>query len=528
MSDYEFWNELDHIFEAVLAYQKKNIEFNKAFISPWVRLGRVFPRDDSTQQSLQALLHAAELDPEHEQNWTDLGDAFYKMGNLEEAVEAYGKAIEMNPSAAWPKSNLALALATQGNYQEAIPLYKESLERFLENRDKAVTWNRLGNAYRKLGDFENAVGAFLRADELDTKTSNHRDPMFESLEPEGVEELFRGISDPEADHVAQNPQLASDELAARQAPDDLQSSPMKFQFAFEDELDFTAMASDPGKSLFPEESMEPAPGNGANSEPDPASLGTSLEEFLSQHSGPNSNELEEAPLDDPGYSYSGGPANHEAETQINLDKDDRSSTEQSPINFLEQGEGKESAIGKQSRIEIAHEERLQGFIEPPGIIGGERTEQSPESRFAPQTRESEDARIQFDTQNANVWNEMGNIYFSSGAYDDAILAYRQAIELDSQFAWAYSNLALTFVQKERFEEAILLYDRSIALFKNAKDKAVTWNRLGNLYRRQQDYDNAILAYQTADELDPDNIALSLRSRFSLLGSLMEEQPAYSS
>jgi cytochrome c-type biogenesis protein CcmH/NrfG len=61
------------------------------------------------------------------------------------------------------------------------------------------------------------------------------------------------------------------------------------------------------------------------------------------------------------------------------------------------------------------------------------------------------------------------------------------------------------------------------LFSNDKDKAVTWNRLGSVYRRLNDYDNAIASYQRADELDPNNATRSLRSRFSLLGSFSADQ-----
>ena len=132
-----------------------------------------------------------------------------------------------------------------------------------------------------------------------------------------------------------------------------------------------------------------------------------------------------------------------------------------------------------------------------------------------------------DAKNAHVWNELGNVYFNAGAYDDAVSAYNRAIELDRWFAWPYSNLALAYVQKGRFTEAILLYQRSIELFTNEKDKAISWNRLGNVYRRLNDYDNAIAAYQRADELDPDNTTLSLRSRFSLLGNYyVEQKPNY--
>jgi tetratricopeptide (TPR) repeat protein len=133
--------------------------------------------------------------------------------------------------------------------------------------------------------------------------------------------------------------------------------------------------------------------------------------------------------------------------------------------------------------------------------------------------------LEMDTKNAHVWNELGNVYFNNGAVDDSIVAYSKAIELDRWFAWPYSNLALAYVQKGRFAEAVLLYQRSIELFTGEKDKAISWNRLGNVYRRMNDYDNAIAAYQRADELDPDNTTLSLQSRFSLLGSYQLEQNA---
>lgn len=140
---------------------------------------------------------------------------------------------------------------------------------------------------------------------------------------------------------------------------------------------------------------------------------------------------------------------------------------------------------------------------------------------------SGDLQIEMDTKNAHVWNELGNVYFNSSAYDDAIVAYSKAIELDRWFAWPYSNLALAYVQKRRFVEAILLYQRSIELFSGDKDKAISWNRLGNVYRRLNDYENAIAAYQRADALDPDNSTLSLQSRFSLLGNYaMDQKPSY--
>ncbi len=103
-----------------------------------------------------------------------------------------------------------------------------------------------------------------------------------------------------------------------------------------------------------------------------------------------------------------------------------------------------------------------------------------------------------------LWNELGNVYFNSGAYDEANNAYNKAIELAPEYGWPYSNLALVYVHQGRNAEAVPLYQRSIELFSGDGDKAISWNRLGNAYRRMKDCDKALAAYQRAVELDPGN------------------------
>ena len=180
----------------------------------------------------------------------------------------------------------------------------------------------------------------------------------------------------------------------------------------------------------------------------------------------------------------------------------------------------------------AYEEYLKDSDEPMHLYAP-ATKDEPEDVPAPEPVAKVDAsgelQIEMDTKNAHVWNELGNVYFNTSAFDDSIVAYSKAIELDRWFAWPYSNLALAYVQKRRFVEAILLYQRSIELFTSDKDKAISWNRLGNVYRRLNDYENAIAAYQRADALDPDNATLSLQSRFSLLGNYaMDQKASYAS
>ncbi|HEY5983907.1 MAG TPA: tetratricopeptide repeat protein [Anaerolineales bacterium] len=100
-----------------------------------------------------------------------------------------------------------------------------------------------------------------------------------------------------------------------------------------------------------------------------------------------------------------------------------------------------------------------------------------------------------------LWNEVGNLYFLSGEYQQAVFAYKRAIQMDAEFGRPYSNLALTYVQLGKFDQAIDLYRRSIELLLEDKEKAISWNRLGDVYRHLKEYQQAVVAYRSADELD---------------------------
>ena len=100
-----------------------------------------------------------------------------------------------------------------------------------------------------------------------------------------------------------------------------------------------------------------------------------------------------------------------------------------------------------------------------------------------------------------VWNELGTIYFKIGCYEEAIAAYEKAIELAPECGWPYSNLGLTYSHQGKYAEAVPLYRKSVELLKSNREKAISWNRLGDAYRRLNDGNKAMMAYQKAVELD---------------------------
>ena len=99
-----------------------------------------------------------------------------------------------------------------------------------------------------------------------------------------------------------------------------------------------------------------------------------------------------------------------------------------------------------------------------------------------------------------LWNELGNLYYLSGSYNQAVHAYNRAIQLESDFGKPFSNLALIYTKQAKYEDAIHLYKKSLDLLTNDAEKAITWNRLGNVYRQLKNYREAVVAYQSADEL----------------------------
>lgn len=114
-------------------------------------------------------------------------------------------------------------------------------------------------------------------------------------------------------------------------------------------------------------------------------------------------------------------------------------------------------------------------------------------------------QVQQFEENANVWNELGLVLFKVGAYDDAVDAYKKAILIDHSLGYLYSNLAQVFVTQGKLSDAIALYHYSIRLLPTKKEKAVSWSRLGDIFRQLGQKDLFIPAYLLSEVLNQEFI-----------------------
>jgi hypothetical protein len=66
-------------------------------------------------------------------------------------------------------------------------------------------------------------------------------------------------------------------------------------------------------------------------------------------------------------------------------------------------------------------------------------------------------------QKARVWNNLGFAYRSKDMLDEAISAYKKAIDLNPEYVSAYVNLGVAYAHKNNLRDAIDCYEKAIAL-----------------------------------------------------------------
>ncbi len=100
---------------------------------------------------------------------------------------------------------------------------------------------------------------------------------------------------------------------------------------------------------------------------------------------------------------------------------------------------------------------------------------------------------------AECFNAMALIKSSTGAIDEAIDAYKQAIQLSPKHVFVWNNLGNLCTRVERNDEAMIAFRK--ALQGNSRD-AIAWNGLANVHFKLGYSDDAIAAYRKAIQYTP--------------------------
>jgi tetratricopeptide (TPR) repeat protein len=147
-------------------------------------------------------------------------------------------------------------------------------------------------------------------------------------------------------------------------------------------------------------------------------------------------------------------------------------------------------------------------------LGGCRKKGNPNSNAsasatpAASYNSSSAAERQQAQDDARVHLEHGNELFQNNEDEEALAAYKQAIERNPEFAEAYYKLGITYAVLEQNKESEAALKKAIELYKksiqeNSKDADAFFN-LGESHRSLRQYEDAVRAYKQAVHLQPED------------------------
>jgi tetratricopeptide (TPR) repeat protein len=562
------WNGLGDIYsatgridDAIKAYHKA-IELNKQYVTPWLRLGVLFVRQEQYRDAIKSYQSALSLDSKNSAIWKELGAIYLKCESYEEAAEVFSKAIQLNYADGWAHHNLALTYTRQEKYSEAVPLFLKSIDLFAEEKDKAVSWNQLANVYRLLNDYDNAIAAYQIADTLDPRIRASRNKNSQER-PMSKVNTDKQISSPDAAKGE-----SSNAASGSQATSDNDLRIDQKNASFTPELSEDSSTAIPMWIFHPEKKRELRDAslnvkgtlNISCEQAEPVQVepktmdakGETMSNLMSTSGNrpqnntvrPNhplksnakegGNALNADAWNDKGNAYfSRGEMEMAIQAYnraLQLDPSFGRPYSNLALAYLTQGQYAEAILLYERSLELLNSDKDKA-VSWNGLGNIYRCINDYENAVAayqkaaqldPETAGMRDGtnnpQVDQSTNRSQTWNDLGEAFFKSGTYDKATNAFYKAIEIEPNNGWPYANLARIFVSQAQFEKAIALCQKSIQLLKDDKDKAVVWNLLGNAYRKLNDYDNAVKAYQKAVMLADDGVNLLTRARFSLLSN----------
>ncbi len=449
----------------------------------WNNLGDVYQAQRQYPQAQQAYQQAITLNPRFARPWKNLADVYRAQGRSEGVIEAYQQAIILDPAYAWPYHNLGVIYKQQGAYAQAVNYYRQAIQRHQTDLDCAVSWNGLGSVYLATGQYDLAVDAYQKAIQLNPADAWPYHNLGFVQKQLGNYQRSIGLYVQAIDRFNDDRYVAVSwnnlgnvySLLERH-----QEAIDAYQTAIKLHPNYALPWNSLGEIYFatnrPAEAV-PAYQEAIRRAPDYVQAWNNL--------GDAHWRLRR--YDDTIHAY---------EKAIELDNRQPWPYHNLGLVYDERGDYEQA---------IHYYEEAIARHTNPGHKAVLADKMGDLYRVTGQTNAAIEAYRRatgFDPTYASPWYSLGNVYAGQEQDDEAIIAYRRAIELKPEDPWPFHNLALVYEKREIYGEAGALYRQAIERHRADRDKAVSWDCLGNVYSTLGRLNDAAAAFREAIRLNP--------------------------
>ncbi|HMO33084.1 MAG TPA: tetratricopeptide repeat protein [Lacibacter sp.] len=384
-----------------LLHEALRLEPDAAFVLQ--ALGRVAEYQNDYPLAEQYYRRAIELIPTWTYPRSSLGNVLRDQNRYREATEVFEEVIRLAPQFSWPYNNLANVYYDLKRYREAERLYRYSIE--IDTVDVAVEYSNLGLVYRDRGNIREAENYFrqsMAADSQFVYTYHHLAELYKKVNARVTTELLERSVELEPFYSSTLTELA----------DYYREGPNAVLWQKADSLYRLAISNNPY---------------------DPWAYAGRAWLLAKQKDSTGALQLfREAVRVNPGK-----PA-----AWTNLGR-----YYQNSRRYPEALEHYRKSLSISPFYWTAYQWMHETYL---------RQRKADSAVWILQQ-----ARVYFE-ENPDVYNLLGNYYYTSGLYDSAAVYYNYTLQADSNYALAYSNLAYTELELNRFSEAVRYFQKAHA------------------------------------------------------------------
>lgn len=543
------WNGLGDVYalmgrfdEAVKAFEQ-SIALNKNYLNPYMGLGRLNLKQEKYREAAKVFQRALLIDGSNKEVWNSLGVAQLRSNELEAAERSFKNAIKVDRTFGSPYLNLGTIYSIQQDYDQAVSLFQKALNVLKDAKDRSVVWNNLGDLYRNMNKYDLAMQAYRNADAklgeerlevlTEPKAETESRPHSEvGAQQEKIIAIVNPIAD--SDHVPP----VEGEVNRMESVDDLEGPELAASMSKPPSW-ITSRVISEEPALLKVENVKPERSKGANMVERHEEKDRLIPELEVEHQINDDSRTGAIIWNEMGNEHFRSENYAEAIIAYNksVQKDPNFGMPYANMGLISLMQERYSeaillykksvqALGTNQEKAVAYNglgNAYRGVGEYDNAVAAYRKAAELDPGSAGLRGHSAVFNAERSSDNADFWHELGNAFMETGTFNEAITALKRAAELAPANGKVLQKLGMAYAYAGKYVEAVAAYTKSIELLDDNREKADSFNHLGNAYRKLNNYDKAIESFQKAVVLSDEGVNLVTRARFSLLSNCYAEK-----